>query len=42
MTLMPGVTVGRGAVIAAGSVVTVDVPPDAMVAGVPAAVKRAL
>ena len=41
-TLMPGVTVGRGAVIAAGSVVTVDVPPDTMVAGVPAAVKRAL
>lgn len=35
-TIMPGVTVGRGAVVAAGSVVTKDVPPLAIVAGVPA------
>lgn len=41
-TILPGVTVGRGAVVAAGSVVTKDVAPDTMVAGVPAVVKRTL
>ncbi len=35
-TVLPGVTVGRGAVIAAGAVVTQDVPPYSVVAGVPA------
>jgi maltose O-acetyltransferase len=34
--IMPGVTVGRGAIVAAGSVVTKDVPPLTIVAGVPA------
>jgi maltose O-acetyltransferase len=34
--LMPGVTVGDDAVVAAGSVVTRDVPADTIVAGVPA------
>jgi acetyltransferase-like isoleucine patch superfamily enzyme len=34
--IMPGVTVGRGAVVAAGSIVTKDVAPLAIVAGVPA------
>lgn len=34
--ILPGVTVGEGAVVAAGSVVTRDVPPFAIVAGVPA------
>lgn len=32
----PGVTISRGAVVAAGSVVTKDVPPYAIVGGVPA------
>ena len=35
-TIMPGVTIGRGAVIGAGSVVTHDVKPMSIVAGVPA------
>jgi acetyltransferase-like isoleucine patch superfamily enzyme len=34
--IMPGVTVGDGAIIGAGSLVTHDVPPYAVVAGVPA------
>lgn len=37
-TVLPGVTVGEGAVVAAGAVVTKDVPPYAIVAGVPARV----
>jgi len=35
-TVLPGVTIGTGAVIAAGAVVTRDVPPFAVMAGVPA------
>lgn len=35
-TIMSGVCIGKGAVIAAGSVVTKDVPPYAIVGGVPA------
>ncbi|MCX7880950.1 MAG: acyltransferase [Patescibacteria group bacterium] len=34
--ILPGVTVGKGAIVAAGSVVTKDVPPYAIVGGVPA------
>ena len=35
-TILPGVRVGRGAVVAAGAVVTRDVEPGSIVAGVPA------
>jgi acetyltransferase-like isoleucine patch superfamily enzyme len=36
VTILPGVTVGKGAIVGAGAVVTSDVPPFAIVAGVPA------
>ncbi len=36
VTLLPGVTVGEGAVVATGAVVTQDVAPYSMVGGVPA------
>lgn len=35
-TILPGVTIGNNAVIAAGAVVTKDVPDNCVVAGVPA------
>lgn len=34
--IMPGVTIGEGAVVGAGAVVTKDVPPYTIVAGAPA------
>ena len=40
MTIVPGVTIGDGAIVGAGSVVTKDVPADAIVAGVPASLIR--
>jgi acetyltransferase-like isoleucine patch superfamily enzyme len=39
-TLLPGVEIGEGAMVAAGAVVTKDVPPWTVVAGVPARVQR--
>lgn len=38
VVILAGVTVGRGSVIASGSIVTKDVPPFSVVAGVPAEV----
>jgi len=38
--VMPGVTIGHGAVVAAGSLVATDVPPYAIVGGNPARVIR--
>lgn len=38
--VLPGVTIGRNSVVGAGAVVTRDVPPLAVVAGVPARVLR--
>jgi acetyltransferase-like isoleucine patch superfamily enzyme len=35
-TILPGVTIGEGAVIAAGAVVTTNVEPYVVVGGVPA------
>lgn len=37
-TILPGVSLGKGCVVASGAVVTKDVPPWAIVAGVPARV----
>ena len=38
--ILPGVTIGKHAVVAAGAIVTKDVPPHSLVAGVPAKVIR--
>ena len=40
VTVLQGVTIGSGCVIAAGSVVTHDLPDNCLAAGVPAEVKR--
>ncbi|MDP3274401.1 MAG: acyltransferase [Deltaproteobacteria bacterium] len=39
-TILPGVTIGRGALVGAGAVVNRDVPPYAIVAGIPAKILR--
>ena len=41
-TILPGVTIGENSMVAAGSVVTKDVPPKSLVAGVPAKLVRKL
>jgi acetyltransferase-like isoleucine patch superfamily enzyme len=40
--VLPGVTIGRNAVVAAGAVVNRDVPPRTLVAGVPARLVKQL
>lgn len=40
--ILPGVNIGNGSVVAAGSVVTKDVPENVMVAGCPATIKKYL
>lgn len=42
MTILPGITIHEGSVIAAGAVVTKDVPPHVIVAGMPARIIREL
>ena len=39
-TILPNVTIGDGAIVAAGAVVTKDVPPKTIVAGVPARILK--
>jgi acetyltransferase-like isoleucine patch superfamily enzyme len=38
--ILPGVTIGHHSVVAAGAVVTKDVPPHSLVAGVPAKIMK--
>lgn len=40
--VLPGVTIGKDSVVGAGSVVTSDIPPGVVAAGVPAKVIRSL
>ena len=40
VTVLPGITIGDGAIIAAGAVVTKDVEANTIVAGIPAKVVR--
>lgn len=40
--ILPGVTLGQGCVVSAGAVVTLDVPPNTLVAGNPATVQQKL
>ena len=40
--VLPGVTVGKNSVVGAGSVVTRDIPPDVLAAGIPAKIIRPL
>lgn len=42
VVICPGVTIGNRCIIAAGSVVTKDIPDDSLAAGIPAVVKRSL
>lgn len=39
-TILPGVTIGENSIVAAGAVVTKDVPPNVIVGGVPAKILK--
>ena len=41
-TILPGVTIGENAIVAAGAVVSRDVPPNTIVAGIPAKIVKTL
>jgi acetyltransferase-like isoleucine patch superfamily enzyme len=41
-TIMCGITIGENSIVGAGAVVTKDVPPNSVVAGVPAKVIKKL
>ena len=41
-TILPGVTVGENAIVAAGAVVSKDVPPNTVVGGVPAKIIKTI
>ena len=38
VVILPGVTIGEGAIVASGAVVSKDVPPNTLVGGIPAKV----
>lgn len=42
VSVMPGVCIGHGTIVAAGSIVTHDLPPMVLAAGIPATVMRSL
>ena len=42
MTILPGVTIGNNVIVAAGAVVTKDVPDNVIVGGVPAKVIKTI
>ena len=41
-SIMPGVHIGKGVIVAANSVVTKDVPPYCVVAGIPATIVKVM
>ncbi|WP_317236041.1 DapH/DapD/GlmU-related protein [Niabella hibiscisoli] len=41
-TILPGVTIGENAVVAAGAVVSKDVPDNTVVGGIPAKIIKAI
>lgn len=41
-TILPGITIGKNSIVAAGAVVTKDVPSNVIVAGVPAKITKHL
>jgi acetyltransferase-like isoleucine patch superfamily enzyme len=42
VTILPGVTIGENSVVAAGAVVSKDVPDNTVVAGIPAKIIKSL